>query len=66
MTKARKKAKLSQRELSIRLGMPTSYIGKCELGERRIDLIEFMDIAEILEIDEIEIIQNLKKIKKEQ
>ena len=40
LVKARKKAGLSQRELSEKLNMPSSFVGKYELGERRLDIIE--------------------------
>lgn len=36
---------LSQRELSQRLGMAVTYMGRVERGERTVDVIEFLDIA---------------------
>jgi transcriptional regulator with XRE-family HTH domain len=38
---ARKNAGLSQRELALRLQVPPSWVAKVEMGERRIDLVEF-------------------------
>ena len=38
---ARHKAGLSQKALADLLGKPPSFIAKIELGERRLDLIEF-------------------------
>jgi transcriptional regulator with XRE-family HTH domain len=38
---AREGADLSQRELAARLKVPHSWVAKVEIGERRIDLIEF-------------------------
>lgn len=38
---ARERAGLTQRELSARLKVPPSWVAKVEIGERRIDLVEF-------------------------
>lgn len=37
---ARQKARLTQRALAARLGVPHSWIAKVEAGERRIDVVE--------------------------
>lgn len=37
---ARQEAGLTQREVSLRLGMAHSYMNKCESGERAIDVAE--------------------------
>ncbi len=42
---------LSQAELAARLGKPPSFVGKYELGERRLDVIELMVILSALEAD---------------
>ncbi len=41
LKEVREKAELTQRELCRRLGREHTFISKCELGERRIDLAEF-------------------------
>ena len=41
---------ISQRELSSRVGMPESYVNKVELGQRRLDRVEFLDIAACVQI----------------
>ncbi len=41
----RKEAGLTQEVVAERLNKPQSYVSKYENGERRIDVIEFMDIA---------------------
>jgi len=38
---AREAAGLSQRSLAARLKVPHSWVAKVEMGERRIDLVEF-------------------------
>lgn len=42
----RKKAGLTQRDLSQQIGKPHSFIAKCELGERRVDLVEWYWLCE--------------------
>lgn len=51
IVQARKDAGLTQSELASRLGKPQSYISKAERGERRIDVVEFLELAEALGID---------------
>lgn len=50
LIQARKDAGLTQSDLAVQLGRPQSYVSKYENGERRLDLIEFLDIADILNI----------------
>lgn len=42
----RERAGLAQRALGQKLGREHSFISKCELGERRIDIVEFYWICE--------------------
>ncbi len=42
---ARKEAGLTQAEVAARLGRSQSYVSKYEQGERRIDVIEFLEIS---------------------
>lgn len=45
LTAARLKAGLTQRDVAVRLKRPHSLVGRIESGERRIDVIEFIEIA---------------------
>lgn len=45
---ARHESGLSQKVVADRLGKPPSFIAKIELGERRLDLVEFVAIARVL------------------
>jgi transcriptional regulator with XRE-family HTH domain len=51
LTDARRQAGLTQEALAGRLGRPQSFVSKCERGERRLDVIEFLDVAHALNID---------------
>jgi transcriptional regulator with XRE-family HTH domain len=62
---ARKEANLTQAELSAKLERPQSYVSKYERGERRLDLIEFLQLAQVLEIDPLTFIENLLTYNKE-
>jgi transcriptional regulator with XRE-family HTH domain len=49
LIEARKQAGLTQVEVARRLGKPHSFVSKCELGERRVDLVELQRFARIYE-----------------
>ena len=55
---ARKKAKISQVQLAVLMNKPQSFISKYEIGERRLDFTEFMEIAGLLNIDIKEFVLN--------
>ncbi|MBN3889311.1 MULTISPECIES: helix-turn-helix domain-containing protein [unclassified Nostoc] len=65
LIEARKAAKLTQTELSAKLELPQSYVSKYERGERRLDVIEFLQVAQVLEIDPLAFIKELLKYQKE-
>ena len=47
----RKKALLTQRDLARLLGRPQSFVSNYETGERRLDVIEFLDVADAIGFD---------------
>jgi len=51
LRQARIDSGLTQAALAARLDRPQSWIAKIENSERRIDVIEFLDIAEALDCD---------------
>ena len=59
LIEARKAATLSQADLASRLSRPQSFVSKYERGERRLDLVEFLDIAGVLGLDAGEFIKRL-------
>lgn len=48
---SREKAGLTQSEVAARLGRPQSFVAKYEGGERRLDVVEFIEVCAGLEID---------------
>jgi transcriptional regulator with XRE-family HTH domain len=45
LIKKRKEAKLTQTALAERLGRRQAYVSRIERGERRVDVVEFLDLA---------------------
>ncbi|KQM86407.1 hypothetical protein ASE67_11345 [Sphingomonas sp. Leaf23] len=43
--------KLTQQDLATRLGRRQQFVSKYESLERRLDVIEFLDIAQVLNLD---------------
>ena len=58
---ARKAAGLSQNDLALRLKTSQTVIARIEIGERRIDVIEFIDLSRALKIDPREIVTQLMR-----
>jgi transcriptional regulator with XRE-family HTH domain len=48
---ARHASGFTQHELAKELGRQQSFVAKYEGGERRIDLVEFLEIAKVLKLD---------------
>jgi transcriptional regulator with XRE-family HTH domain len=59
MIKARKKANITQIELSAKLGKPQSFVSKYENGERRLDVVEFIQICKFIHVDPAKIVSSL-------
>ena len=51
MIRARKAAGLTQHQLARRLRRPQSFVAKYEGGERRVDVVEFIEICKAIEAD---------------
>ena len=55
----RKKANLTQAELSLRLKRPQSFVSKYERGERRLDVVEFGEVARALSVSPLRFLEKL-------
>ena len=51
ITKARKRSGMTQVEVANKLQKPQSYVSKYERGERRLDIIELLEITRVIGID---------------
>lgn len=60
LVEARKDAGLTQDELAIKLTRPQSYVSKYERGERRLDLVEFLETAKAIGVDPKLVIDRLE------
>jgi predicted transcriptional regulator len=60
LLKARRKAAgLTQTVVAQRLGRPPSYVAKYEGGDRRLDVLEFLDVAAAIGFDACRVIRAL-------
>lgn len=62
LAEAREAHDLTQVELAARLGRPQSYVSKYESGERRLDVIEFMEVADAIGCDVEELVRALANV----
>ena len=47
--------------VAVKLGRPQSFVSKYECGERRLDLVEFLEIASVLKINPAAFVKRLEK-----
>jgi len=59
LVEAREKTGMTQRDLAARIKRPHSFVGRMEAGERRVDVIEFIEIARVLGADPKELFGRL-------
>jgi hypothetical protein len=57
---ARETVAMTQTEVSIKLSKPQSFVAKYEGGERRLDVIEFIDVCKALGVTPEAILAKLK------
>lgn len=56
---ARLKAGLSQKDVADALGVHQTWVSKIEGGERRLDVVEFLELAEALGVDPFKLLRKL-------
>jgi len=65
LLEARAKAGLTQKELATKLGRPQSFVSKTENAERRLDVIEFIDLCRGLDANPHELLIRLEGMQAE-
>ena len=57
----RERRRLTQTDVATRLAKPQSFVAKYEGGERRLSVIEFIDVVGALEANPTDVLQQLIK-----
>ena len=60
LKKCQDEVALTQIDMANKLGKPQSYISKVLSGERRMDVLELMQICDILEVETAELLAKIK------
>jgi transcriptional regulator with XRE-family HTH domain len=60
---SRAAAGLTQEDVARRLRRPRSFVSKYETGERRLDVVEFMEVAEAISFDASKLLAELIKVR---
>lgn len=55
---------MTQAQLAKALGRHQPFVANIESGERRVDLVELLDIAELIDLDVEQLLQKLRSIPK--
>ena len=55
----REAAGITQTELASKLGEYQSFVARLESGQRRIDVVEFIELARVLDFDAASLIEEL-------
>ena len=60
LVKRREVIEMTQAELAARLGQYQSFVARLESGQRRIDVVEFLELSEILGFDAVQAFRTIK------
>ncbi len=61
LKKAREDAGLTQAQAAEKLGKPQSFVSKCELGERRVDVVELLAFCHTYQINVESFVRKMKR-----
>jgi transcriptional regulator with XRE-family HTH domain len=62
LTQRREAAGMTQTQLADKLGEYQSFIARLESGQRRVDLVEFLELAEVLEFDAGKVLAAMRRV----
>lgn len=60
LVEAREKVGMTQTDLATRLGEYQSFVARLESGQRRVDVVELIELAEILDFDPKVMVETLQ------
>ena len=60
LIEARSRAGLTQVAVAERLGRPQSFVSKYEVGERRLDVVEFLEVCAAVGADPVKILRQVE------
>ena len=60
LVEARNEAGLTQHQLAEKLGRPQSFVSKVEHGDRRLDVIEFLEFCRLLQCDPYALLKRIE------
>ena len=60
LVKTRQSRGLTQAAVAAKLGKPQSFVAKVEGGERRLDVIEFIELALAMKVKPVDLISRLE------
>ena len=61
LTAKREAAGITQSELISKLGQYQSFVARLESGQRRVDVIELLDLADVLNFDASQVLRKIHK-----
>lgn len=61
LLEARRRAAMTQKDVAKALRRPQSFVSAYERGQRRLDVVEFLQIAKALKTDPHEILRKLER-----
>ncbi|GHT83514.1 transcriptional regulator [Betaproteobacteria bacterium] len=59
LVEVRQSKGLTQTEIATHLGKPQSFVSKYESGERRLDVIEFLEVCQALSVKPLNILNKI-------
>ena len=59
----RQRAGLRQTDLARKLGESQSWVARVESGQRRIDVVEFLQIARVVGFDPVEALRQISRVR---